>query len=191
MAKKLYFGVGYKAKTGTKAYYGVGGISHKVLKKYIGDSSNKSRLFFDVTSTPTPPTPTTKTYYWDKYDYDIVTTYYGDSGWGASEDYDVESVSGYTSCSFSASSGFVGSGNGTLTQTGGSDVYDVSSTEAYRYYYDSSRNMICRQRRTCYSQSNTEIGSYLGQVSSTNTSAYPDNGTQGGYWYIYDRAETT
>ena len=130
------------------------------------------------------------TYYWDKYSLVTTERYYNDSGWYGDEEYDVESVSGYTSMSFSESEGFVGSGYGTLRQTGGPDVYDVSGTSAIHYYYDSSRNMIRREFRTCSRTVDTGAGSYVDTVSSTNPSAYPDDGSSGYYWYVYDRSES-
>lgn len=34
-------------------------------------------------------------------------------------------------------------------------------------------------------------GSYIGEVTATSRSQYPDNGASGNYWYVYDRAEYT
>lgn len=42
-----------------------------------------------------------------------------------------------------------------------------------------------------YVEGDKSRGSYIGEVTDTSHSAYPDNGDSGSYWYVYDRASYT
>lgn len=70
------------------------------------------------------------------------------------------------------------SSNDSTTYPDYDSLADVPGGEIYYYRRDNSS--------TEYSK-----GSYDGSVNSSNRNAYPDNGRDGSYWYVYDRSTKT
>lgn len=80
----------------------------------------------------------------------------------------------------------------------GSEVVSISTMY---WVYDDSRSREVRLRQynnnydwgidTLQVVSNVGPGTAQGQVTSTNRSAYPDNGQSGSYWYTYQSSNTT
>lgn len=58
---------------------------------------------------------------------------------------------------------------------------EVSSATSYATNY-------AKIVSTIWGRKYTEKEDYIGQVSSTNRSAYPDNSYSGSYWYVYSRS---
>lgn len=134
-------------------------------------------------------------YRWDKYTIKTVTDY--DIDW--SSDTDVDTYKHSESEIFGSSYTITGADSIQLNNTKsvlGADM--TSSLEGW--YFQTNEWLIYRVDRvstgrdtTIYSTSGrvgdpVEVetrGSYIGSVTSSNRSEYPNNGTKNGYWYVY------
>lgn len=134
-------------------------------------------------------------YRWDKYTIKTVTDY--DIDWSSDTDVDIYEHS--ESEIFGSSYTITGADSIQLNNTKsvlGADM--TSSLEGW--YFQTNEWIIYRVDRvstgrdtTIYSTSGrvgdpVEVetrGSYIGSVTSSNKSEYPNNGTKNGYWYVY------
>ena len=86
------------------------------------------------------------------------------------------------------SSGYIGyQGHEPIVYTSNGSFYDVSDTEGTAEYNE----VYAIDVATYHYREKAAIesaGSYIDQVSSTTRNAYPDNGSDGTYWYIYQGA---
>ena len=211
MSKVIYWGGGTSRKV-KRVYLGIDGVSHKVKKGYIGDESGKARLFYSSGRIwKKYNTVTTNTYYWDMYTVTKTTTYSWDK-------YNVITV--YNKMTISGN-GKVNTGNvyyytytllpniainGTLftglnsryssadpvlncyigTTSSPSTIYWVTSAtriDSGRIEYDYTHRAVITE--------NASKGSFIETVTSTNSSAYPDDGvdSNGDYYYVATGSE--
>lgn len=210
MAKGIYIG-NNNAKKVSKLYFG-NGTSHKVKKGYIG-VGNVAKMFYSSgyvwkkynTNTTNIyywnrfNVVTTTTYTWDKYKYDFIgyeySYYRGDELYlsinqttrlyrsiRVNEDGDIEFVGSYTYYRDFNDRGDYSSANGWYLQHGLDicEIYDAMSYQRVDVY-----RIEVQRGEAIY-----EKGSYLGTVTSTSSSAYPNNGQQGSYWYQNRRSST-
>lgn len=211
MAKSIYVGSGTAQKV-KKIYFGDGN-ARKVKRGYIGGPDNLAHLFFtgatkwkkyNTTETITHywnrfNLVSTTTYTWDKYEYKFIgyeySYYRGDTLYlsisqttrlyrsiRVNEDGDIEFVGSYTYYRDFSDRGDYSSANGWYLQHGRDvcEIYDAISNQRVDVY----RIEVER------GESKYEKGSYLGTVTSTNSSQYPNNGQSGSYWYQNRRSST-
>ncbi|MCL2788776.1 MAG: hypothetical protein FWD59_09875, partial [Micrococcales bacterium] len=128
------------------------------------------------------------TYEWDRYSV-VNTTTYTQGSWTdwVRETTQTTSKSGYPTLSISSSSGFVYSGTTkSITKANvGVSVYSGTATRANSWQYTSDgvlwTHYITATAKTTQSRGST----YYGTVTSTSSTAYPQNGASGSYWYVY------
>lgn len=193
MSKNFYVGIGGKAREGKEIYVGIGGRARKVIAGYVG-VNGIARKFW----------PSVVYYYWNVYNINYTQTITRESNitipfssspisvytW---RDYEIingrydltnakrtgnglSNQSGYhptdggfivgswrNNTGYSSPTGWYWE-NYTLSQTSGSWVYIL---------YCDKYDLVAKQ------------GSYVRRVTSTNQNAYPQNGVQGDYWYVY------
>lgn len=158
---------------------------------------------------------TTTTYKWNKYNAVSTTTYtwrkynYTPGGYKYSlyrESYKSGFLAWnctlYSSITCDPSSGTIrGSGSTmTLTYQNGKQAigkYWIPNSQAHQAdtepWRNAQGNCVCTCTVWSSKRSYVEgsIGSYIGTVSSTNSSAYPDDGSSGSYWYESNGSSTS
>lgn len=132
------------------------------------------------------------TYVWDRYNL-IDTGYYGEYSWSSPVAAGFSDIEGYTSLSFATTpqsgGGYSYSGWG-MAQEGSADIVYVGNATSVTKYYGSG-GVLYSSYKSCRWIAQWEMGSYIDEVSSTNSTAYPTNANGGdGYYYIYDRQTT-
>ena len=188
----------------TSLYNNIGGSRKTISSAYGNISGSRKQIF---------PYSTTTTYTWYKYtiseesyinesyestDIDIYdsamnetgsTVYYGSSYTTSGNKVRLTGVSSVSRSNFltigsdKMYSGYVfrDSGFGSETSVTLSAGYSTYLTSFYKnsssIWADGYVNFTCYVFKTA--------GSYLGQVTSTNRSAYPDNNYSGSYWYVF------
>ena len=188
MSKGLYVGDANKAKKIKSLFIGGDGKAHKIKKAYIGDENNKARLIYmngyeydyDM-------------YVWNKYNLNSTIT--------EGSSYAIDNIDdlGYIYKDITIISGSIY----------GQDSYQDVKTGRYEYvnglwreypYFDGNPSYYGSAPDGWYkatSSTSANIitlsqskGSYIGEVTATSRSEYPDNGASGNYWYVYDRFYT-
>ena len=158
-------------------------------------------IVYDVANNSSTKTVTgaTKLYTWEKWNTTSTSIYKRDSGY-TTETWIKSSGSWtvYTSVSFSNTSGFSGSGNNQSMYYGGwgqyaswrnmryacisaTSYYYLSSVGNYSGGYNYVMNKYTCSRKTIYSKGTTKYS----DVTSTSSTAYPNGGASGSYWYVY------
>lgn len=166
-------------------YIGVDNKAYKIKKGYIGDENNKARLIYmngyeydrDM-------------YVWKKYntknEYHASNARDGDP-FSVGDSEIVEEARGLTA---NPNTGEISCTS--LTRMTFAAFKEAGYTINFKYngewcWYDLMYN-------SCYKISVKQQkakDSYIGEVTATSRSEYPDNGASGNYWYVYDRAEYT
>ena len=200
MAKAIYLGDNTSRKV--KKIYEGNGVARKIKKGYVGDSTGKARLFF-TNGYMWERYNVNIVYYWNKYNViteyeEIITT--GGSGTLILDFYDdpCRILKGVT---FDKSTG-----TWDVTYYSGADwgglnpgnrltverfstynpcpIYRVSNVQAhYPEFNDITidySSVTYYSKRENYTKGNTSYG----EVTSSNSSSYPDNDKSGNYWYI-------
>lgn len=131
------------------------------------------------------------TYRWKKYNIETsTTTEYTESGWHYSYHDTASSMQNlYADYTFSISSGFELIGEAWIEEYATGDYgYDGGSTSISKYVAKGSGQGfdVYVNQATPHTSTEESRGSYVGIVTSQDSGAYPNNGTQGGYWYVYD-----
>lgn len=209
MARGFYPGVEGAAQKGTQIYGGVDGIARKVVKAYAGVGGVAQQMWPCYTWQRYSIAELT-TYYWDKYSVDSTTQYTGtvtvtkgrgsmSVEWGSpyvSKD-DTPKIESFKLGSYYSQSWdavetawkFVNSGywigQGTWL-----------SNPRYRLTGAPSLNSPHEFGYSAIATADTEIVSVkgtdsLGQVSSTDPSAYPADGASDGFWYTATEETST
>lgn len=144
-------------------------------------------------------TPPVTTYTWKKYN---VSSEKYDVNNGTEEKYVTEEMpAGKTSYYSLTQPTILGSSFQALTspvQFTGNTTWDVSSANSrYTYFKTSETATSTTYYKSWFCGSGSYLGeshsigtrqiqgSYIEDVTSTNRSAYPDNGISGGYWYVF------
>lgn len=210
MARKVYIGNNAVAKNVKKIYIGVNGVARKVKKGYVGDSSGIARLFFSgATVWNRYQVNTTTLYVWNQYNliqeaqYDYYEKDNNQSGtvtlrgtqyiyrWpefndrtGYYEDgraetvYDCycnENLLTWSTTSSRSKTQYQFSRIDRLWD----DIADSAEDDRYELWYSQYWTIEQEFDRYVYSQ-----GSYIGQVTSSDSSAYPNDDYKGNYWYV-------
>lgn len=209
MAKVVYTGVSNKARKCKALYVGVSNKARKITKGYVG-VSNKARLFYSSEYTWAKYNVTTvksysKSQLWSDWargysnsDYyypmtiDGVNSTCGDqfnNRYGGRTDlWDMMSDGAVNM--FSVSSYDEPSGRISYYVVHGWNQYsapDISTVPYCMGVANGSSGTSSTRHVIMYKINSTnvqQIGSFIGYVTSTNSSAYPDNGVSGSYWYI-------
>jgi len=177
MGKKVFVGVGDKAKRVKKIYVGVGDKAKRVLKAYVG-VNGKAKLCFTVNV-------------WEKWSVNYYTvTEYSKSvvESNVSEDYDPNhyfylystwTVNRYTGQVTTGGEQLIHLDDGIGMYTGGGKkikrVYPTEETPYYIYdQYDAVPESV-----TYLEKGSTNYGEVYGDEGD-----YPNNGYKNGYWYV-------
>ena len=130
----------------------------------------------------------TISYIWSQYNL-TNTSYYAEYDWGSATPAGFSDIEGYTDCSFSSASGYSYSGVGQATSESANIVYVGDGTSVDKYW--GSGGVLYTAHKSCRYIEQYEMGSYIGEVQSATSNAYPTNGNGGdGYYYIYSRQTT-
>lgn len=210
MARKVYIGNNAVAKNVKKIYIGVNGVARKVKKGYVGDSSGIARLFFfGATVWNRYQVNTTTLYVWNQYNliqeaqYDYYekdnnqsgtvtlrgtqyiyrwpefndrTGYYEDGRAETVYDcYRNENLLTWSTTSSRSKTQYQFSRIDRLWD----DNADSAEDDRYELWYSQYWTIEQEFDRYVYSQ-----GSYIGQVMSSDSSAYPNDDYKGNYWYV-------
>lgn len=127
-------------------------------------------------------------YWWYKYTLSAVNTY-TDGSWSSASAAGFSDIEGYTSLTFGTSTGFTYSGLGMAISLSAEIVYVGDTTSVSKYYGEGGTLMV--QTKSCTYVTDYYVGTFDSNVSSTNSVAYPPNGYQDGYWWIYNTQITT
>ena len=212
MPKGLYIGDGTSKKV-KRVYFGESAVSRKVKKGYIGIDGAAKLFFSGATVWKKYNTVETHTHSWKRYNVNSTTTYTWRK-YSITENYTIrltndtlsfkwyENDNPYEKVYRSARATGVGASEislsglvtitasnydklvGYYTTTGSSRYYKI--TEFTRYEGSSAKYMGTRIEGTKGSSTQT----YVGTVTSTDPNAYPNGGTQGGYYYDSRTADT-
>lgn len=205
MARKVYIGNNAVAKNVKKIYIGVNGVARKVKKGYVGDSSGIARLFFSgATVWNRYQVNTTTLYVWNQYnlmtimkkdnnqsgtvtlrgtqyiyrwpEFNDRTGYYEDGRAETVYDcYRNENLLTWSTTSSRSKTQYQFSRIDRLWD----DNADSAEDDRYELWYSQYWTIEQEFDRYVYSQ-----GSYIGQVTSSDSSAYPNDDYKGNYWYV-------
>ena len=173
---KTYIGVGGKAKRVRKIFLGIGGKAKRVKKAYVGDANGKARLVFAL-------------FAWEKWNagQNHLTYYYRQNQGSSSEWSDPTYIyEVYSSWDVDYYTGNVTLGtlrSGTITQcVGGYTAAGkfITSVAPDGYSYNYTQYGVGSDTLEYYSKGSTDYGEVYGDTEN----AYPNNGEQGGYWYV-------
>lgn len=198
MSKGIYIGNSNKAHKSKKLYIGINNVAHKIKRAYIGDENNKSRLIYISGYSYQK----LNGYVWKKYKLNSTHTL------------NEESTVGFNLGTFTAWKSMYIDSNGIiqLENQYGSDyvamnlyfendiwkdypylyghVWD-STDRTYRVDSANGTNVDNMDIKLLTVSSTYSRGSYIGEVTATSRSQYPDNSYSGSYWYVYDRISYT
>lgn len=139
-----------------------------------------------------PPPPTR--YKWKRYNVNTSyqTTYSNDSGWrsaGVFSDSIVEDANRTSDVTFTTAHGFDIHGTEYATTSDGLGVTCCKGTPSAVEKYEprgegQGWDLYTRSCDEHTTETHTK-GSYIDDVTADNRNAYPDDGIDGGYWYVY------
>lgn len=191
MARRIYLGSSNSARRISNMYIGVSGRSRQIIKGYIG-INGAARQFYPA-------------YAWKKYEIETTSKYesyvsqdtvrcYDRTVTGSTQVVEAVYPNCYTSYKFDENTGrYTYSGsrkpNYAMGQfvnvTGGCyySGYRITSTLTSRGAYETDCVMMGRRMLSRQVTTQTQ-GSYIETVFSDSSTAYPDNGVSGNYWYV-------
>lgn len=195
MSKKAFIGVDGFGKNVKKIYVGVDGFGKKVVKGFIGVDGFGKQFW--------PPE-----YIWNQYTIEVSFSPSG--GISIYDNYTFEDWQYMMSCPMIESGYVDNNGNIQFNIKFGDPYYDKNNYDTINgiFAYKSGSTKIIinptglsypqdyaigdffpdysnpRHQRCRYLTATSGIGDLLGQVTSNNSNAYPENGVQDGYWYV-------
>ena len=206
MAKSIYIGSGTAQKV-KKIYFGDGN-ARKVKRGYIGGPDNLAHLFFTgATMWKKYNTIETITHYWNRFNLVSTTTYTWRKYQTQSEYHMVvEKSTSYDARNTDTVYRTATCNRGRIELSGSVLAVNVSSNlQGLAGYYVRMSGQVIRLNSVAQVMTTTRVrynGSvmksrqttsqvYIGTVSSTDSSAYPNGGSQGGYYYDSRTSKTT
>lgn len=208
MAHETYIGVNNIAQNVNKIWIGDNGVAKKVKRGYIGDANGIARLFF-IGGYVWNKYNCNVQYKWSKYTVQNSKTLLKSWTWNLDTYGEIDDF-GYSRAILTVSASSYSIQNGKVVITGGYNVVSLrgdqefSNTQVLILGRDVLESSIFYQAVTSSVtlswsnsddfnyvvngilgkyQARTTSGSFIEYVYSSNSSAYPNGGQSGNYWY--------